>query len=142
MVDDHNFVSFREGLSRLLTSEPDFANAGNCGTSHEVSQILEDTRVEMILLDFDTRDHGGQFIVAAGNAGYGGKILMVTAGMSARVFRRFEARRVWHLPQTQFPAISCHRDPPGHVRRNVGDQKVSQLMADQVQQGEQVSSGP
>jgi DNA-binding NarL/FixJ family response regulator len=65
MVDDHNFVSFREGLSRLLTSEPDFANAGNCGTSHEVSQILEDTRVEMILLDFDTRDHGGQFIVAA-----------------------------------------------------------------------------
>ena len=123
MVDDHNFVSFREGLSRLLTSEPDFANAGNCGTSHEVSQILEDTRVEMILLDFDTGDHGGQFIVAAGNAGYGGKILMVTAGMSARVFRRFEARRVWHLPQTQFPAISCHRDPPGHVRRNVGRPK-------------------
>jgi DNA-binding NarL/FixJ family response regulator len=73
---------FREGLSRLLKSEPDFAIAGNCGTPLEVLQILQDARVEMILLDFDIGDHGGQFIVAAGHAGYGGKILMVTAGMS------------------------------------------------------------
>jgi len=51
LVDDH--ILFREGLSRLLTSEPDFAIAGNCGTSQEVLQILQDTRVEMILLDFD-----------------------------------------------------------------------------------------
>ena len=49
MVDDP--ILFREGLSRLLTCEPDFAIAGNCGMSHEVLQILQDSRVEMILLD-------------------------------------------------------------------------------------------
>jgi DNA-binding NarL/FixJ family response regulator len=60
LVDDH--ILFREGLSRLLTSEPDLQFAGNCGTSHEVFEIRQDTRVEMILLDFDIGDHGGKFI--------------------------------------------------------------------------------
>ena len=132
-------ILFREGLSRLLTSEPDFAIAGNCGTSHEVLQILQDTRVEMTLLDFDIGAHGGPFIVAAGHAGYGGKLLMVTAGLSARVFRHFEARRFWHLPQTQFPAISCHRDPAGHVRRNVGRPKGQSAHGRPGSQGEEVS---
>ena len=64
---------------------------------------------------------------------------MVTAGMSARVFRCFEARRVWHPLQ--------HNSPPSlatAIRLVMSgemwvDQKISQLMAAQVQQGEQVS---
>ena len=38
----------------------------------------------MVLLDFDLgEDHGSEFIAAARKAGYQGKFLMITAGMSA-----------------------------------------------------------
>src|SRR5690349_21825943 len=83
LVDDH--LLFREGVGRLLASEPDFESAGNCGTSAEALEILDVTPVDLILLDFDIgKDHGAQFITAARRAGYAGKILMVTAGMSAK----------------------------------------------------------
>ncbi len=82
LLDDH--VLFREGLSRLLASEPDFEMAGNCGTSAEALEVLKGSPVDIVLLDFDLgEDHGSQFIAAARRAGYPGKILMVTAGMDA-----------------------------------------------------------
>jgi DNA-binding NarL/FixJ family response regulator len=82
LLDDH--VLFRESLSRLLASEPDFEMAASCGTSAEALEILTQTAVDVVLLDFDLgEDHGSRFIEAAGNAGYTGKILLVTAGMNA-----------------------------------------------------------
>jgi DNA-binding NarL/FixJ family response regulator len=82
LLDDH--VLFREGLSRLLASEPDFEMVGNCGTSAEALEVLKGLPVDIVLLDFDLGDdHGSQFIAAARRAGYPGKILMVTAGMDA-----------------------------------------------------------
>ena len=82
LLDDH--ILFREGLSRLLASEPDFEIAGNCGTSHEALEVLSHTPVDLVLLDFDLgEDHGSQFIQAARRAGYQGKFLMLTAGMTA-----------------------------------------------------------
>jgi DNA-binding NarL/FixJ family response regulator len=82
LLDDH--VLFREGLSRLLASEPDFEMVGNCGTSAEALDVLNGSPVDIVLLDFDLGDdHGSQFIAAARRAGYPGKILMVTAGMDA-----------------------------------------------------------
>ena len=82
LLDDH--VLFREGLSRLLASEPDFEMVGNCGTSAEALEVLRGSPVDIVLLDFDLGDdHGSQFIAAARRAGYPGKILMVTAGMDA-----------------------------------------------------------
>jgi DNA-binding NarL/FixJ family response regulator len=82
LLDDH--VLFREGLSRLLASEPDFEMVGNCGTSAEALEVLKASPVDIVLLDFDLGDdHGSQFIAAARRAGYPGKILMVTAGMDA-----------------------------------------------------------
>ena len=82
LLDDH--VLFREGLSRLLASEPDFEMVGNCGTSAEALEVLKGSPVDIVLLDFDLgEDHGSQFIAAARGAGYAGKILMVAAGMDA-----------------------------------------------------------
>jgi DNA-binding NarL/FixJ family response regulator len=82
LLDDH--VLFREGLSRLLASEPDFEMVGNCGTSAEALEVLKGSPVDIVLLDFDLgEDHGSQFIAAARGTGYAGKILMVTAGMDA-----------------------------------------------------------
>ena len=82
LLDDH--VLFRESLGRLLASEQDFVMAGHCGTSAEALEILRKAPVDVILLDYDLGDdHGAQFLEAAGRAGYRGKTLMVTAGMSA-----------------------------------------------------------
>jgi DNA-binding NarL/FixJ family response regulator len=82
LLDDH--VLFRESLARLLASEPDFAIAAHCGTSAEALEILANTPVDVILLDYDLGgDHGEQFLAAALRVGYRGKTLMVTAGMSA-----------------------------------------------------------
>jgi DNA-binding NarL/FixJ family response regulator len=82
LVDDH--ILFREGLSRLLASEPDLEIAGSCGTAADALDVLQQTAVDIILLDFDLgEDHASQFILSARRLGFQGKILMVTAGMSA-----------------------------------------------------------
>jgi DNA-binding NarL/FixJ family response regulator len=142
LVDDH--LLFREGLGRLLASEPDFAIAGNCGTSDEALRILQRTPVDLILLDFDIgTDHGAQFISAARRAGYTGKILMVTAGMSAKessIALKLGASGIFlkhNSPGTLATAIRLVMSGEMWV-----DQKVIQLMADEVQHGEEPSPGP
>jgi len=142
LVDDH--ILFREGLSRLLASEPDFEIAGNCGTASEALQILADTIVDVVLLDYDLQsDHGAQFIAAARGAGYTGKILMVTAGMSAK-----ESLVALKLGAS---GIFLKHNSPGSLAKAIRlvvsgdiwvDQKVIQLMAEEVQQGAEATPQP
>src|SRR5580658_11109210 len=81
LLDDH--ILFREGVNRLLVSEPDFETVAQCGTPAEALAVLAHSAVDIVLLDFDLEDDTGtRFITAAKAAGYRGKILMVTAGMS------------------------------------------------------------
>jgi len=81
LVDDH--ILFREGLRRLLASEPDFETVAECGTPAEALSVLSQSPVDVILLDFDLEDDtGNRFIASATRSGYKGKILMVTAGMN------------------------------------------------------------
>ncbi|HYL15864.1 MAG TPA: response regulator transcription factor [Terriglobales bacterium] len=81
LLDDH--ILFREGLRRLLVSEADFEAVAECGTPAEALEALSRCTVDVVLLDFDLEDHTGtRFIASAKGAGYEGKILMVTAGMS------------------------------------------------------------
>lgn len=81
LLDDH--ILFREGLRRLLVSEPDFETVAECGTPAEALQALSRSAVDIVLLDFDLEDDTGtRFIASALAAGYRGKLLMVTAGMS------------------------------------------------------------
>jgi DNA-binding NarL/FixJ family response regulator len=81
LVDDH--VLFRESLRRLLVSEPEFEDVTDCGTPEEALQVLARSPVDIVLLDFDLEDEPGtRFIASAAAAGYRGKILMITAGMS------------------------------------------------------------
>ncbi len=81
LVDDH--ILFREGLRRLLASEPDFETVAECGTPAEALEVLSRTAVDVILLDFDLEDDTGtRFLSSAARIGYKGKTLMVTAGMN------------------------------------------------------------
>jgi DNA-binding NarL/FixJ family response regulator len=83
LVDDHSL--FREGLARLLASEPDFEMVAQCSTSTEALEVLSRSAVDVVLLDFDLgKEQGNRFIASARQAGFTGRILMVTAGMSAK----------------------------------------------------------
>jgi DNA-binding NarL/FixJ family response regulator len=82
LVDDHPL--FREGLARLLASDRDFEIVAQCSTSTEALRLLSRSDVDVVLLDFDLGDdQGNHFVSSARRSGYKGKILMVTAGMTA-----------------------------------------------------------
>lgn len=81
LLDDH--VLFREGMRRLLASEAEFEIAAESGSPQEALELLGQLAVDVVLLDFDLETEvGTRFIAAARAAGFAGKILMVTAGMS------------------------------------------------------------
>src|ERR1017187_569829 len=83
LIDDH--ILFRDGLSRLLALEPDLEVVAGCGTVAEPLAKVVRKIVDIVLLDYDLgEDHGSHFISSARRAGYTGKVLMVTAGMSAK----------------------------------------------------------
>jgi DNA-binding NarL/FixJ family response regulator len=136
LLDDH--ILFREGLSRLLASEPDFEMVGQSGASAEALDMLSRKPVDVVLLDFDLgEEHGSRFIAAARRAGYTGKILMVTAGMNA-------AETSIAL-QMGASGIFLKHNSPGTLAKAIRlvsggemwvDQKVIQLMADGVQHRE------
>jgi len=137
LLDDH--ILFREGLSRLLASEPDFQMAGHCGTSAEALALLRRQPVDVVLVDFDLgEDHGSQFITAARQAGYTGKFLMLTAGMTATessIALQLGASGVFlkhNSPVTLARAIRMVAGGEMWL-----DQRVIQLMADGVHQREE-----
>ena len=91
LIDDH--ALFREGLARLLTSEPDFEMATPCASVDEALRVLETTEVDLILLDYDLGpETGTRFLVRAAERGFRGRVLIVTAGLTdteaAELFRR------------------------------------------------------
>ena len=81
LLDDHTL--FRDGLSRLLDSEPDFEIAANCSSVPQALEIVRTQPVDIVLLDHDLgQETGSDFLMRAREAGYSGKLLMLTAGMS------------------------------------------------------------
>jgi len=134
LLDDH--VLFRESLSRLLASEPDFEMVGECGTASEALERLKRHPVDVVLLDFDLgEEHGNQFISAARRGGYTGRVLMVTAGMSAA-----ESSSALQMGAS---GIFMKHNSPGTLAKAIRmvaagemwvDPKVIQMMADGIHQ--------
>ena len=81
LIDDH--ALFREGLVRLLESEPDFEMAGQCATVNEAFQILVRNSVDVVLLDYDLgKEKGSEFFRLAPPGISLGRILILTGGLS------------------------------------------------------------
>jgi len=81
LLDDHTL--FRESLSRLLASEPDFDVIADCSSISEALEVVQRQPIDLVLLDHDLgQDRGLQFLARARQAGYSGRLLMVTAGMT------------------------------------------------------------
>jgi DNA-binding NarL/FixJ family response regulator len=80
LLDDH--ALFREGLARLLASEPDFELAVPCSSGDEALRVLETSEIDLILLDYDLgAETGSRFLQLAAQRDYQGRVLVVTAGL-------------------------------------------------------------
>jgi DNA-binding NarL/FixJ family response regulator len=81
LIDDH--LLFRDALARLLAGQPDFQIAGECATVEEGIEVLKRGGVDVVLLDINLGlQQGGAFLKPARDHGFGGRILVVTAGVS------------------------------------------------------------
>lgn len=80
LLDDHTL--FRESLGKLLDTEPDFQMVAHCASSEEALRSLGENAIDLVLLDYDLGDENAfHFIRRAREAGYKGRIFIVTAGM-------------------------------------------------------------
>jgi two-component system, NarL family, nitrate/nitrite response regulator NarL len=80
VVDDH--ALFREGVTRLLAAEPGFEVVGSVASTDEADAFLRSNSADIVLLDFDFGvTNCTQFVYAANQAGFRGRILLVTAGL-------------------------------------------------------------
>ena len=79
LVDDHTL--FREGVSRLLGTDLAFKVVAS-GSIKEALAVLRQRQIDIVLLDFDLGQRDGtRFVRLAKEQGFGGKILVVTAGV-------------------------------------------------------------
>jgi DNA-binding NarL/FixJ family response regulator len=105
LLDDH--ALFREGLGRLLEGEPDLEMAACCASVDEATQALRQTQIDLVLLDYDLgKERGFEFIKLARQAGFQGRLLMVTAGMSdAESVRALDLGVSGIFPKNRSPVV-------------------------------------
>lgn len=81
MVDDHTL--FREGLGRLLSTDPSVRIVGQCATVSEAADLLSQSPADVILLDYDLGEETGFRLFAELQLLKSeAKVLLVTAGLS------------------------------------------------------------
>jgi len=81
IVDDHAVL--REGLARLLSSEPDIRVVATAGTVNEALHEIGRTEINLVLLDFELQvGTGAELQHEIRNSGQQIKVLFLTAGMS------------------------------------------------------------
>ena len=86
LVDDH--ALFRESVSRVLGDKPGF-DIAHCGSIREALPLLAQRRFDLVLLDHDLgSERASQFLPAARQIGFEGRVLVVTAWVSDTEARR------------------------------------------------------
>ena len=83
LIDDHTL--FRESLARLLQSEPGFEVVAHCSSSVDALRAETDQLIDIVLLDLDLgSEKGADLLGSLREAGFAGKVLLVTAGANER----------------------------------------------------------
>lgn len=86
LVDDH--ALFRESVARVLAAEPGLA-MDHCGSIREALKEIAQQEFDLVLLDHDLgAERASQFLPAARQLGFEGKVLVVTAWVSENEARR------------------------------------------------------
>jgi two-component system, NarL family, nitrate/nitrite response regulator NarL len=118
LVDDH--ALFRESVARLLAAEPTIRVVAQCGSTEDACRILKTSKIDLILLDFDLGDRDcTAFMLSAGQLGFRGKILLVTAGVPEN--------KAAELIRRGISGVFTKQDSPGlllQAIQNVMDGKV------------------
>jgi two-component system nitrate/nitrite response regulator NarL len=92
LVDDH--ALFRESVSRVLEGEEDLT-VRHCGSIRDALQILSQQPFDLVLLDHDLgSERASQFLPAARQIGFEGRVLVVTAWVSDNEARRLMGQGV------------------------------------------------
>ena len=106
LVDDHSL--FRESLSRLLQTEPDLQITGSCASATEALQMPQLKEIDVVLLDYDLGEEAGtRFLEKAHSCGFGGRVLLVTAGMDDMTMLR--------ALQYGSSGVFLKHSPPSHL---------------------------
>lgn len=86
LVDDH--ALFRESVSRILADELGL-QVDHCATIRDAMDRLAQQKFDLVLLDHDLgTERASQFLPAARQAGFEGRVLVVTAWVSDTEARR------------------------------------------------------
>ena len=86
VVDDH--ALFRESVARVLGAEPNL-HVEHCASIKEALPLLAQRQFDLVLLDHDLgAERASQFLPAARQAGFEGRVLVVTAWVSDNEARR------------------------------------------------------
>src|SRR5580698_2935625 len=86
LVDDH--ALFRESVSRALAAEPGI-EMEHCASIREALTLLTERPFDLVLLDHDLGgERASQFLPAARQHGFEGRVLVVTAWVSDTEARR------------------------------------------------------
>jgi DNA-binding NarL/FixJ family response regulator len=86
VVDDH--ALFRESVSRVLGADPTL-EVDHCASIREALALLAQRQFDLVLLDHDLgAERASQFLPAARQGGFEGRVLVVTAWVSDNEARR------------------------------------------------------
>src|SRR5690242_16757279 len=86
LVDDH--ALFRESVSKVLSAEPELT-VDHCASIREALELLSRKAYDIVLLDHDLGpERASQFLPAARQIGFEGRVLIVTAWVSEMEARR------------------------------------------------------
>ena len=122
LVDDH--ALFRESVARLLGAESGFEVIPPCGTVEEALEVLRKVHVDIVLLDYDLGQHDGiEFMQAAKQAGFTGRVLVVTAGV--------EESKVAQLIHTGISGIFMKHNSAGLLAQGIRDVIAGKVWFDQ-----------
>jgi DNA-binding NarL/FixJ family response regulator len=128
---------FRESLARFLSAQPGLEVAGECATDEEALEILRDSKVDLLLLNFGCASQGVEgFIAAARGAGYQGRFLIVAENA--------DARQSADAIKSGASGIFLKSEPPARLVQAIQlvmagagwlDQKIVRLLIEQLADG-------
>src|SRR5262249_27881220 len=107
LVADH--ALFRDSVARVLNAEPDL-RIEHCATIRDALSLLASKRCDLVLLDHDLgTERASQFLPAARQIGFEGRVLVVTAWVSETEARRLIRQGVGGILLKQAPLSELAR---------------------------------
>lgn len=135
VVDDH--ALFREGLLRLLSSDPEIVVLGSAGSIEMALPEVMSMPIDILILDFEL--HGEPvtpFVQRLRMSGFQGRILLVTAGLPDR--------DAVELIRLGVSGIFHKQHPPEELRRSIQQVFEGKVLIEQhyLQKLVQMSDAP